>query len=163
MTRVRRETPNTRPVPEWVSGLAWVLDESIPLPAGRRVGVDGVVSFIPGIGDAAGLVASMVVVLAGIGAGASVPTVALMMVNVGIDTLIGAIPFLGAIFDLGFKASSRNMGLIERDLADRASAKRSAIRTFVIAAVVIFIAAILFVVAIVAGIYLFARLLARWF
>ncbi|MCZ7629425.1 MAG: DUF4112 domain-containing protein [Microthrixaceae bacterium] len=100
---------NSRPVPEWIRGLAWTLDDSIPVGGGRHVGLDGVVGFIPGIGDAAGLVASMVVVLAGVGVGVSLPTLTLMLVHVGIDTVVGMVPFLGAVFDLGYKANTRNL------------------------------------------------------
>ena len=141
--------------------LAWFLDESIPVGGERRVGVDGVVSFIPGIGDAAGLVASMVVVLAGVGAGVSLPTLTLMMVHVGIDTIVGAVPFLGAVFDLGYKANTRNLRLIERDLADRAGARRSAIKVFVLSVVAIVAGWILFLIALIGSTYLFARLIMR--
>lgn len=150
---------NTRPVPDWVRSLAWLLDESIPVAPGRRVGVDGVVSFIPGVGDAAGLVASMVVVLAGVAAGVSLPTLTLMMVHVGIDTIVGAVPFLGAVFDLGYKSNTRNLRLIERDLADRRGAKRSALKVFALSAVALFAAFVLFLIAVIGSIYLFGRLI----
>ncbi|MFV0315517.1 MAG: DUF4112 domain-containing protein [Microthrixaceae bacterium] len=149
---------NSRPLPRWVRKLAWFLDESIPIGGERRVGVEGVLSFVPGIGDAAGMVASMVVVLAGVGAGVSLPTTALMLANVGIDTLVGAVPFLGAIFDLGYKANTRNMALIEKDLADRAGAKRSALKIFAISALVFVTSWVLFWIAVIASTYLFVRL-----
>jgi hypothetical protein len=159
----RGPKPNSRPVPDWIRSLAWLLDESIPVAPGRRVGVDGVVSFIPGIGDAAGLVASMVVVLAGVAAGVSLPTLTLMMVNVGVDTVVGTVPFLGAVFDLGYKANTRNLRLIERDLADRSAARRSALRVFLLSAAAITGAVVLFLFALIGGIYLFARLVANLF
>ena len=159
----RNPKPNSRPIPEWVRGLTWLLDESIPVAPGRRVGVDGVVSFIPGVGDAAGLVASMVVVLAGVAAGVSLPTLTLMMVHVGIDTIVGAVPFLGAVFDLGYKANTRNLRLIERDLADRAGARRSALKVFALSAAAITGAVVLFLIALIGGTYLFARLIAGLF
>lgn len=152
---------NSRPVPEWIRGLAWMLDDSIPIGGGRHVGLDGVVGFIPGIGDAAGLVASMVVVLAGVGMGVSLPTLTLMLVHVGIDTLVGAVPFLGAVFDLGYKANTRNLSLIERDLADRAGTRRSALKVFVLSAVALFAGWVLFLLALIGGTYLFVRLVAR--
>lgn len=154
----RGPKPNSRPVPDWIRSLAWMMDESIPVGGDRRVGVDGVISFIPGIGDAAGLVASMVVVLAGVGAGVSLPTLTLMLVHVGIDTIVGAVPFLGAVFDLGYKANTRNLGLIERDLADRAGTRRSALRVFVLSAVALIAGWALFLIAFLGGTYLFVRL-----
>lgn len=154
---------NSRPVPNWIRSLAWLLDESIPVAPGRRVGVDGVISFIPGVGDAAGLVASMVVVLAGVAAGVSLPTLTLMMVHVGIDTIVGTVPFLGAIFDLGYKANTRNLRLIERDLADRAAARRSAVKVFLLSAGAITGAVVLFLFALIGGTYLFVRLIGNLF
>lgn len=159
----RGPKPNSRPVPRWVRKLAWFLDESIPVGGDRRVGADGVVSLIPGVGDAAGLVASMVVVLAGVGAGVSLPTLTLMLVHVGIDTIVGAVPFLGAIFDFGYKANTRNLRLIERDLADRAGARRSALKVFLLSAVAIFAGWVLFWIALIGGTYLFVRLVAGLF
>ncbi|MEZ5239108.1 MAG: DUF4112 domain-containing protein [Microthrixaceae bacterium] len=159
----RGPKPNTRPVPDWIRSLAWLLDDSIPVGGGRRVGIDGLISFVPGIGDAAGLVASMVVVLAGVGAGVSLPTLTLMLVHVGIDTIVGAVPFLGAVFDLGYKANTRNLRLIEADLSDRAATRRSSIRVFVLSAVAIFVGWLLFLIALVGGTYLFVRLVASLF
>lgn len=152
---------NSRPVPEWIRGLAWTLDDSIPVGGGRHVGLDGVVGFIPGIGDAAGLVASMVVVLAGVGVGVSLPTLTLMLVHVGIDTVVGMVPFLGAVFDLGYKANTRNLRLIERDLADRAGTRRSALKVFALSAVALFAGSVLFLIALIGGTYLFYRLVTR--
>lgn len=159
----RGPKPNSRPLPDWVRGLAWVLDESIPLPAGRRVGIEGLASFIPGIGDAAGLAASMVVVLAGIGAGVSLPTLTLMMINVGLDTIIGAVPFLGAFFDLGYKSNTRNLRLIEKDLHDRAGARRSAFKVLVLSVLAIFLSGLLMFVAFFGSLWLTYLLLQRLF
>ena len=164
MVEARRgSVPNSRPVPEWVRGLAWLLDDSIPIGGGHRVGVDGVASFVPAVGDAAGLVASMVVVLAGIAAGVSIPTTLRMMFNVGLDTLIGAVPFIGAVFDLAYKSNTRNLRLIEADLHDRAATRRSSIKVFLLSALVISMAVVLFVLAVLGSIYLFSRLLLRVF
>lgn len=155
--------PNSRPVPDWIRSLAWLMDESLPVGGGHRVGADGIIGFIPGIGDAAGLVASMVVVLAGVGAGVSLPTLTLMLVHVGIDTIVGAVPFLGAVFDLGYKANTRNLSLIERDLADRAGTRRSALKVFLLAMVALIAGWVLFLIALLGGIYLFARLVTGLF
>jgi hypothetical protein len=159
----RGPVPNSRPVPEWVRGLAWLLDDSIPIGGGHRVGVDGVASFVPGVGDAAGLVASMVVVLAGIAAGVSLPTTLHMMLNVGVDTIVGAVPFLGAVFDLAYKSNTRNLRLIEADLHDRAATRRSSIKVFLLSALVISLSVVLFLFAVLGSLYLFYRFLLRVF
>lgn len=161
----RREVPNSRPLPRWVRRLAWVLDDAFEVPGlpGRRVGVDGLIAFVPVIGDAAGLVVSMVIVVAGVGAGVSVPTVLRMLANVGLESLVGLVPFLGALFDLAFKANNRNVRLIEADLADRAATRRSSIRVLVIGTAVILVSIVMLVAVVVTAIAVLVWLLARWF
>jgi hypothetical protein len=158
-----REVPNARPLPDWVRRLAWVLDDAFAIPGmrGRRAGVDGLIAFIPVVGDAAGIIVSMVIVLAGVGAGVSVPTVVRMALNVGVEALIGLVPVIGGLFDLVFKANNRNVALIEADLADRSATRRSSLRVLVVGAVVV-VGTVLFLVAIVvAAIAVLIWMLAR--
>lgn len=163
--RRRRNVANSRPLPDWVRRLAWVLDDAFEVPGlgGRRVGVDGLVALVPVIGDAAGIVLGVIIVVAGIGAGVSVPTLLRMMLNVGIEALMGLIPFVGAVFDMAYKANNRNVALIEADLADRAATRRSSIRALVLTVVVIFVAILLIVAVVVAVLAVLAWMLSRWF
>jgi len=112
-----------------IQQLTWILDDAIRIPGTtKRVGVDGVVGLIPGIGDAAGLAAGMIVVAAGILGGVAVPTILRMLWNVTIDATLGAIPFAGDAFDFVNKTNTRNLNLIHADLADRKrTARRSAL------------------------------------
>jgi hypothetical protein len=48
-----------------------------------------------------------------------------MAMNVGIDWLVGSIPLLGDIFDVGFKANRRNIKLL-RDTLTASSPSRPA-------------------------------------
>ena len=50
-----------------------------------------------------------------------------MLVNLGIDALVGAVPFLGDIFDFGFKANRRNLDLLERHVHKPESARKSSL------------------------------------
>jgi hypothetical protein len=160
-----RDLPNSRPLPEWVRQLAWVLDDAFAVPGfpGRRVGVDGLIAFVPVIGGAAGLVVSVVIVVAGIGAGVSVPTVLRMARNVGIEAVVGLVPFFGAVFDMAFKANNRNVALIEADLADRQATRRSSIRSLWLTIVVLVVAVVALISLVVAAVALLVWLLARWF
>jgi len=103
--------------------LAWLLDSSIPLPLTQfRIGLDGLLGFIPGIGDA---------VLGGI---ALYPLVEArrmrvatrhllrMFLHVGVDTAIGSIPVIGDIFDLGYRANKRTVDIVREQLRQRAAA-----------------------------------------
>ena len=55
-------------------------------------------------------------------------TLVRMLVNVGIDTLVGVIPALGDLFDAAWKANTRNTLLLQSHLvserADRTRSKR---------------------------------------
>lgn len=96
-----------------VEALAWLLDNSIPIPGtGRRIGLDAVVGLIPGLGDVLSGGLGLVVVLRGMQLGVPGIVLARMLANVAIDFAIGSIPIIGDAFDLWFKANARNMRLI---------------------------------------------------
>ena len=95
--------------------IARVWDELVRLPViGRRIGLDALVGLVPGVGDvAAAVVASWALVVANrLGAPASL--LVRMLGNIAIDTVIGAIPLLGDLFDIGWRAQRRNVMLLER-------------------------------------------------
>jgi hypothetical protein len=96
--------------------VARVLDGLIPLPGGARLGLDAVAGLIPGVGDLAGALASGYIVLLAIRAGASRAAVIRMIGNIVVDTVVGSIPLLGDIFDVGWRSNSRNVAIMERDL-----------------------------------------------
>ncbi|MHB1138894.1 MAG: DUF4112 domain-containing protein [Microthrixaceae bacterium] len=133
--------PNSRPLPEWVQRFAWVLDSAVRVPgtADRRVGVDGLIALVPVAGDAIGIGLSLAVVVAGVAAGVSVPTILRMLINVGLEALVGLVPFGGALFDMVFKANMRNVVLMERDLADRRATRRSSVAVLVLTVFVLLV------------------------
>ena len=160
-----RDVPNSRPLPNWVRHLAWVLDDAIPVPAtgGRRIGVDGILTLVPGIGDAAGVVLSMIVVTAGVAAGASIPTVIRMLVNVGFEGMVGLVPFGGALFDMVYKANDRNVRLIEADLADRTRTRRSSLAIIAVLVLTVIVGFVMMIVLSVLGITVFLWFMYRLF
>lgn len=100
---------------ERLRSLARVLDNLFHVPGtDLRFGVDPILGFFPGAGDAAtgGLAAYAIVVAQRHGAPAII--LARMAFNVLIDSLLGAIPFLGDAFDFGWKASTKNVALVEK-------------------------------------------------
>jgi hypothetical protein len=159
----RKNVPNSRPLPAWVEKLAWVLDSVFEVPGtGRRVGIDGMLTFIPVIGDAAGLSLSMIVVAAGIASGVSIPTIVRMMLNVGLETLVGLVPFAGALFDMAYKANERNVALIEADLADRKATKRSSLAILGVTLAVMFVAVLMLIAAMALAVVITVWMV-RWF
>jgi hypothetical protein len=109
-----------------LDGLAYLLDNSIPIPGtGRRVGLDAVIGLIPGVGDAAGSVLSAYIVVEAARAGTPFPVLARMVMNVAIEGIVGSIPFLGDLFDAAFKANDRNVRLLRTAMAQPDAARRS--------------------------------------
>jgi len=97
--------------------LSHVLDDWFRLPGTSiRFGLDGIIGLIPGLGDIIAGLASCIIVIAAWFRG--VPYVGLirMVVNIAIDVLVGAIPFIGDAFDIAWKANRRNYVLMTRHL-----------------------------------------------
>jgi hypothetical protein len=110
---------------EQLQGLARLLDASIPLPFGVRVGWDAVLGLIPGVGDAAGALMSAYVVVQAARLGAPPAVLARMLGNVGVESLVGAVPLVGDLFDAGFKSNLRNVRLLEEHLGAPVRARRA--------------------------------------
>ena len=93
--------------------LSHVLDDFIRIPGTSiRFGLDGIVGFIPGIGDLIGGIASCIIIIAAWARGVSYVTVARMVANVAIEVVVGAIPVLGDMFDIAWRANRRNYALL---------------------------------------------------
>ena len=114
---VRREADRSRALGE-VEFLAWLLDNSIPVPGtgGRRFGIDALIGFVPVVGDIFGGLMSVIVVWRGSRMGLPRIVVLRMLANAAVDFVVGAIPLAGDAFDLWFKVNERNLGLIRRHL-----------------------------------------------
>lgn len=110
--------------------LAWLMDNSIPLPGGFRIGVDAIIGLVPGIGDAIGALISAYIINEARSMGAPRSVLLRMMSNVMIETVIGSVPFAGDLFDAAFKANSRNLALLAQYQLDPVSSRRGS-RLFV--------------------------------
>jgi hypothetical protein len=121
-----------------VRNLASFLDTSIPLPGGIRIGWDAVLGLIPGIGDGAGALLSLFIVLQAVRLGASREVLTRMVGNVALEAVLGAVPLLGDVFDAAFKANVRNVRLLEEHLAAPGEARRAS-RAWVIGSVVVLV------------------------
>lgn len=99
--------------------LAWLLDNSIPIPGtGRRIGLDAVIGFVPGLGDILSGGLGLMIVLRGVQRGLPPVVVARMLTNVALDFAIGSVPLIGDAFDLWYKSNARNIGLLRRYAVD---------------------------------------------
>lgn len=102
------------------------LDSAVRIPGtGIRIGLDALLGLIPGGGDVAGAALSAYLVVLAAKAGAPASLLTRMVGNVAIDAVVGTIPVLGDLFDIGWKANSRNLALIEDHLGAPASTARA--------------------------------------
>ena len=137
-----------------LQSLSRLMDSSIALPGGFRIGWDGIIGLIPGIGDVIGLGVSAWIVLGAARLGTPKATLARMAGNVAVESLIGAVPLFGDVFDLVFKANERNMRLLERHAREPERLERHSRRWLIGLTVVAVVSVLLIgwlVVAIVAG------------
>ena len=111
---------------ERVRSLARVLDSAIRIPGTNiRFGLDSVVGLIPGVGDLTGAALSGYIVLTAARMGVPSAVLGRMLLNLGLDTLVGTVPLLGDLFDVGFRANTRNAALLDRYLERPLEARRS--------------------------------------
>lgn len=101
---------------EW---LAWFTDSSVPIPGTRRsVGADGFLSLVPGVGSLVGAGISLYVVGEALRHGVPSRLLTRMGLNIAADTLLGAVPFVGFLFDMAFKANTRNLNLLRQHMQE---------------------------------------------
>ncbi len=107
--------PRGREMAETLERIAWLMDRAFTIPGTKiRVGLDAVLGLLPIGGDvAAGLVQTGVVLVALSHYKVPKAVAARMMGNVLLDVGVGAIPLLGDLFDVAFKANTRNLKLLE--------------------------------------------------
>lgn len=108
-------TPPLDPVAHLLTRVAWLMDRSFRIPGTKiPIGLDALLGLVPVGGDfAAGLVQAGLVLIA-LGRYRVPPAVAArMMSNVLVDVAVGAIPLVGDVFDIAFKANTRNLRLLE--------------------------------------------------
>lgn len=93
--------------------LATLMDSQFTLPGiGYRIGWDGIIGLIPGVGDLFSTAISLYIIAEAQKLGVSRWTTTRMVANLVIDALVGAVPILGDLFDVAFKANLRNLRLL---------------------------------------------------
>jgi hypothetical protein len=82
----------------------------------KPIGLDVILDLIPFVGTAATTAMGGWIVWEARNLGMSRMQMARMAGNVGVDMLLGAIPWIGAIPDFFFRSNSRNLRIIKRHL-----------------------------------------------
>jgi hypothetical protein len=83
-----------------------------------RFGLDPILNLIPFAGDSATALVSIILIYTMRKHGTSNKLIAKMLGNVAIDFVLGAIPFLGWVFDFYFKANDKNVKLLKEHYAE---------------------------------------------
>jgi Domain of unknown function (DUF4112) len=100
------------------------LDSAVGIPGtGYRFGLDALIGLVPGVGDAVGAIFSGYIVIQAAKLGASRSVITRMIANVAVDTIVGEIPLLGDLFDVAWKANTKNLALLEEHLHRPSRAK----------------------------------------
>jgi hypothetical protein len=103
-----------------------------------RFGLDPILGLVPGVGDLISTALSVYILLAAVQYGVPKITLLRMGLNIGLDLLIGAIPFVGDFFDFVWKANERNVELLRnRSRAYGTVAPRTQLSDWLFVAVVI--------------------------
>lgn len=99
---------------KWADTLVSLLDDRFRIPGTDfRFGLDPIIGLLfPGIGDAVTGAGSIGLLTLALRRG--VPRVILgrMLLNILVDVILGALPFIGDIFDAAWKCNRRNLELI---------------------------------------------------
>lgn len=126
---------------------ARLLDSSIRLPGGFRIGIEGLIGLVPGIGDAIGALLSSVILVQAYREGVSIPVLLRMLLNIGLELVVGVVPVIGDIFDFVFKANLRNARLMEQHLVNATTTRRRSMA--LVTAVAVSIVALIILAAVI--------------
>ncbi|MFD1612168.1 DUF4112 domain-containing protein [Sphingomonas tabacisoli] len=100
-----------------VEAMEGLLERLVTIPGTKRqLGLDVILDIIPGVGSVAAGALGAWMIWEARNLGMSKWQMTRMLGNVGFDTLLGAIPWVGAIPDFFFKSNTRNLRIIKRHL-----------------------------------------------
>lgn len=95
--------------------LSRMMDGLFRIPGtGWRVGLDALVGLVPGVGDFATTAVSFYILAAGVRYRVPKATLLRMASNVAVDYLVGAVPFVGDLFDVAWKSNQMNVELLRQ-------------------------------------------------
>ena len=118
---------------ERLRAMARLLDSAIRIPGtDYRFGLDALIGLVPGIGDFIGALFSSFIIFQAARLGVPKSTLVRMMGNVGLDTIVGEIPLMGDLFDVGWKSNTKNVALLEEHLQRPTAAKAGSRRVLLL-------------------------------
>lgn len=136
--RQERDTRQNRRFDDPLSEeLAWLMDSSIQIGP-ISIGLDGLLGLIPGLGDVLSSLVSGLIVVRAMQHGVHRAAIVRMLLNLGIDSLVGSVPLVGDFFDFAYKANVKNLKIYRESY----SGERKPIRDwgFILLVIVILLA-----------------------
>lgn len=98
-----------------IEAMETLLERMFVVPGlNRPMGLDVILDLVPVVGDVVATALGAWIVWEARNLGMSKWHIARMSGNVGVDFLLGAIPFVGAIPDFFFRSNTRNLRMIKR-------------------------------------------------
>ena len=120
---MRQLTPRQAQGLDALRKVAQLLDSAFVVPGtSYRVGLDPILGLVPGVGDLVSPLFTIAILWQA--RELAIPRVVLlrMIVNVAIDSLVGAVPVVGDLFDFAWKANNKNLALVERHAQEERTA-----------------------------------------
>ena len=125
---------------------ARLLDDLISIPGTNiGIGLDPIIGLIPGLGDVLGGAMSSYILFVASQEGAPTSVLLRMLGNIALDSLVGVVPVVGDLFDVGVKANRRNVDLLEHHLGsprETKSASRGVVAPILVATVLMIVGVI---------------------
>lgn len=101
-------------MPPWTVRWTNLLDSAVRIPLTRiTFGLDVVLGLVPVIGDFAGLLCGVPILVVAVKRRRPFVVLLAMAANALLDAVVGSVPVLGNLFDLFWKSHQKNLQLLE--------------------------------------------------
>lgn len=108
-----------------VEALSQLMDDLFVIPGTNiRMGLDGLIGLVPVVGDLISQAVSSYIIWEARRLGVSRLTMARMIGNSAVDTVVGIVPLVGDAFDVAFRANRKNLALLKRHLEKHGHIRR---------------------------------------
>jgi len=103
-----------------ITMVARTMDSLYAIPGTKiRLGLDAILGLVPVAGDLISQAIATYIIWEARQLGVSKLTLARMFANTLVDTMIGAVPLAGDVFDVVFRANMKNLRILQRHLEKR--------------------------------------------
>lgn len=102
-----------------------LMDDLFEIPGTNvRIGLDALIGLVPVVGDLVSQAVSSYLIWEARRLGVSRLTMARMIANSAVDTVVGIVPFAGDAFDVAFRANRKNLALLKAHLERHGHVRR---------------------------------------